>query len=145
MGGSCNDRNYSRKINKVARRKALAATLAKKYADGEVILVSSFDFSSPKTADAKGILSSLGTIKGVEDIAERGRQAALVVLPERDENTEKSFRNFGSVLVSQAKDINPIQLLSYKYVVVTEPELALSILAKRVDPKDSADAKTKTK
>ncbi len=141
--GPRNDKNYRRKINKVVRRKALAATLAKKYADGEVIFVSGLGLNAPKTTNAKKLLRSLGAIKGAENIADRARQAALVILPERDENAEKSFRNLGNVLVLQAKDVNPTQILSYKYMVVIEPEVALAILAKRVDQKNVTDNKTK--
>jgi ribosomal protein L4 len=37
--------------------------------------------------------------------------------------TELSFRNFGNVeVMTCAKDINPVALLTYKYVVVAKPE-----------------------
>ncbi len=32
----------------------------------------------------------------------------------------------------QAKDINPVDLLTYKYVVMTEPAAVLEIISKRV-------------
>ena len=32
----------------------------------------------------------------------------------------------------QAKDVNPVDLLTYKYVVMTEPDSTLEILTKRV-------------
>ena len=133
--GPRSDKNYHRKLNKVVRRKALAATLSKKYADGEVVFVDKFTFTAPKTATARSVLTALGTIKGVEDIAERQRQAALIVLPNRDKNTEKSFRNFGNVSVDQVKDINPNQILSYKYLVVIDPTASFKILTERVSPK----------
>jgi ribosomal protein L4 len=45
---------------------------------------------------------------------------------------EMSFRNFGNIEVMQAKDINPVDLLTYKYVVVANPSDTFSILEKRV-------------
>ena len=140
--GPRNEKDYSKKINKTVRRKALAATLSKKYADGEVIFVDSLGLEGPKTAEAKAIISSLGSVKGAEGIATKKNNAALVILPKRDENTEKSFRNFGNVLVEQAKDVNPVELLSYKYVVVAEPKDAIEVFEARVAPKVAADSKT---
>ena len=141
--GPRSDKNYHRKLNKVVRRKALAVTLSKKYADGEVVFVDKFTFSDPKTAIAKNVLNSLGTVKGVEDIAKRQRRAALIVLPNRDENTEKSFRNFGNVSIEQVKDINPNQILSYKYLVVIDPVESFKILTERVSSKKTViDNKT---
>ena len=55
-----------------------------------------------------------------------------MVLSDRDLATEKSFRNFGNVEVAQAKDINPVDLLTYKYVVVSDPAKAVEIFEHRV-------------
>ena len=135
------EKDYSKKINKVARRKALAATLSKKFADGEVVFVDTLPFEAPKASDAKAVMTALGTIKGVEGIATKKNNAALVLLPKRDENVEKSFRNFGNVTVEQAKDVNPVELLSYKYVVVAEPKDVIEVFEGRVAPKVAADSK----
>ena len=54
------------------------------------------------------------------------------MLPERDLAAEKSFRNFGNLLVAQAKDINPVDLLTYKYVIVAAPAASVEILKQRV-------------
>ena len=136
------DKNYHRKLNKTVRRKALASTLSKKYANGKIIFVDDFAFAEPKAAVAKSTLKALSAVKGAEDIDTRKRRAALIVLPKRDENTEKSFRNFGNVSVEQVKDINPAQILSYKYLVVVEPEVAFKILTERVGSKTAVDNKT---
>ena len=79
-----------------------------------------------------------GKVKGKEGIASRRKNAALILLSSRDENTEKSFRNFGQVLVEQVKDVNPVELLSYKYVVVANPKESLETLGKRIKQGGSA-------
>lgn len=140
--GPRSDKDYGKKINKVVRRKALAATLSKKFADGEVLFVDSLAFDAPKAAAAKAIMTALGGIKGAEGIATKKNNAVLVVLPKRDENAEKSFRNFGNVAVEQAKDVNPVELLSYKYVVVAQPKEAIEVFEARVAPKVASDSKT---
>ena len=130
--GPRNEKDFSRKINKKVRAKAFASTLSKKHADGEVLFVDSFAFDAPKTAEAKTVVNALA--KGAEkaDLATKQKNAALIVLGSRDEAAEKSFRNFGNILVSQAKDINPVDLLTYKYVVVANPDVSLETLEKRV-------------
>lgn len=130
--GPRSEKDYSKKINKKVRAKALAITLSKKHADGEVIFIDALAFDAPKSAEAKSIVAALAKGTKHEDLATKQKNAALVVLPERNEAAEKSFRNFGNILVAQVKDINPVDLLTYKYVVVAEPAKALETLESRI-------------
>lgn len=130
--GPRNDRNFTKKINKKAKAKALASVLSKKYTDGEVIFVDAFGLMEPKTAAAKQVLTAIATGSGHEDLATKRQNTALIALTKRDDAVEKSFRNFGNVEVAQVKDINPVQLLTYKYVIVAEPTVALEALQSRV-------------
>lgn len=130
--GPRNDRDYSKKINKKVRNKALATVLSKKQADGELILVDQVAFDAPKSAMAKDIIKALASGTGYNDLATKRKNTALVVLPERSEAVEKSFRNFGNIKVAQVKDLNPVDLLTYKYVVVVEPKTALETLESRI-------------
>lgn len=130
--GPRNEKDYSVKLNKKVRAKALATVLSKKHADAEVIFVESLTFDAPKTAAAKAALTAVAHGAGQESLARKRKNAAVIVLPARHEATEKSFRNFGNLEVVQAKDVNPVDLLTYKYVVMVEPKSALEILEKRV-------------
>lgn len=130
--GPRNEKDFSKKINKKVRQKALASVLSKKQADNEVIFIDSFGLSEPKTAEAKSIIKALATGSGHTDLATKRKNAALVVLPVRDEVAEKSFRNFGNMEVKPVKDINPVDLLTYKYVVMADPNTALETLKARV-------------
>jgi large subunit ribosomal protein L4 len=133
--GPRNDRDYTKKINKKVRAKALATTLSKKQTDGEVIFVDMLTFTEPKSALAKQIVRNLATATEKTDLATKRKNTALIVLTKRDEAVEKSFRNYGNYAVMQIKDVNPVDLLTYKYVVVAEPEAALTALAARVEKK----------
>lgn len=133
--GPQSDKDYTRKINRNARAKALATVLSRKLADGEMLFVDSLAFSAPKATEAKKILSVFANVEGKGDIASKKSNAALIVLSSRDENTEKSFRNFGQIEVAQAKDVNPVALLTYKYVVVAKPKEALLTLVERTSTK----------
>jgi len=130
--GPRSDKDYSVKINKKVRAKALAAVLSKKFVDQEVIFVDSLAMGEPKTKEAKAIVSALAKGSGMTTLATKRKNAALVILSGRDVATEKSFRNFGNFEVAMAKDINPVDLLTYKYVVVTAPAASVEVLEKRV-------------
>jgi large subunit ribosomal protein L4 len=132
--GPKSEKDYSSKINKKMRAKALATVLSKKFADTEVIFLSELAMTEPKTTLGKTIIKAIATGTGHTDLATKRKNAALVVIPTRDESVEMSFRNFGNIEVMQAKDINPVDLLTYKYVILANPTDTLSILEKRIAP-----------
>ncbi len=132
--GPRNEKDYSVKINKKVRAKALASVLSKKFADQEVLFIDSLKFTEPKAKDAKSIVSALAKGAGHETLATKRKNAAVVVLAGRDLVTEKSFRNFGNIEVMQAKDVNPVDLLTYKFVVVADAASSVEILEKRIVP-----------
>jgi large subunit ribosomal protein L4 len=130
--GPRNEKDYSVKINKKVKAKALATVFSKKLVDTEMIFVDSLAITEPKTAQVKTIIAALAKGVGQASLATKRKNAALVIIPGRNEAVEKSFRNFGNFEVVQAKDVNPVDLLTYKYVVMAEPNSSLEIISKRV-------------
>jgi large subunit ribosomal protein L4 len=130
--GPRSEKDYSVKINKKVRAKAFASVMSKKLADNEVIFVDTLAMDAPKAKDALAVIKALAKGTGFETLATKRKNAALVVIADRNLATEKSFRNFGNVEVAQAKDINPVDLLTYKYVVVADPAAAIEIFETRV-------------
>lgn len=130
--GPRNERDYSVKINRKMRVNALFAVLSKKYAAGEVLFVESLSFAAPKTKDAREVMNTLGTIKGFEGVATRRKNALYVVLPKSDISTKKSFQNMSNVLMGTVSTLNPVDVLSYKYLVLVAPAESIQALdAKR--------------
>ncbi|MCD5381474.1 MAG: 50S ribosomal protein L4 [Candidatus Pacebacteria bacterium] len=132
--GPRSEKDFSVKINKKVRAKALASVLSKKLVDNEVLFVDSLAMDEAKTKTAKEILTALAKGTGQESLATKRKNAALLVLSERNLAVEKSFRNFGNIEVAQAKDINPVDLLTYKYVVVADAPASVEVLEKRIVP-----------
>ena len=128
---------YERKINKNVRSKALAISLSKKYADGEMIFVEALSFEIPKTAQAKIVVAALAKATDKTQLVTKRKNTALFVLPKRDENVEKSFQNFSNMEVIAAKDVNLLELLTYKYVVIADPKASLSLLQVRASKKNA--------
>ena len=85
-----------------------------------------------KTAQGKEILKALAQATTLTQLVTKRKNTAVLVLPGRDIVAEKSFRNLGNIEVIQAKDVNPVDLLTYKYVLMVEPATTIEILSKRV-------------
>lgn len=130
--GPTSEKDYSVKINKKVRAKALASVLSKKLTDQEVVFIDSLAMPEAKAKEAKTIMAAIAKGTGLADLATKRKNTALVVLADRNIETELSFRNFGNIEVAQAKDINPVDLLTYKYVVVVDAPSSVEILEKRV-------------
>lgn len=130
--GPKNLKNYDRKINKKMKAKALSVVLSQKIRDNEVILVDSINFDKPKTADAKKILSALAKNDEFKTLVTKRKNSAVIGLSGRNKNTEKSFNNFGNMTVEEVRNINPVLLLNYKYLVIEGAEKAVADLASRL-------------
>jgi len=50
----------------------------------------------------------------------------------KNENNIKSFRNFGNLELGNVKDLNPVDLLNHKYLIITNPEKSFEILEARM-------------
>ena len=133
--GPRKDKNYLRKVNRKMRTNALYSVLSKKLADGEVLFVEALSVPSRKTHDAKLMLQKLSSVKGFSGLSEKKQNAALLALSSKDEGTERSLRNFSNLEVGEVRNLNPISLLSYKYLVIAEPQKALETLGGRVSRK----------
>lgn len=129
--GPRNDKDYSRKINKKMKNKALFAVLSNKFKTGEVLFVDDLSFKAPKAKEAKTVITSLSKVKEFSGLGRRNN-AAFIALESKNENTEKSFKNFGNLELGQVKDLNVLDLMRYKYLVMTSPEKSLEVLKSRM-------------
>jgi large subunit ribosomal protein L4 len=130
--GPLKEKDYSQKINKKMRAKALAITLSEKMKGGRILFVDSLGLSAPKAKEAKAALDALSSVKGFDMLSKRRKNSALILLGKKDSAAAKSFRNMGNVMLGEARNANPVDVMSYRYVVVVEPELSLKTLAMRM-------------
>ena len=129
--GPRNDKNYDRKVNAKQNAKALASILSAKLRDGEIIFVDEINFKAPKTKDARDVMINLAKIKGFERLSKK-TNAALVALSGKSVEVEKSFQNIGSVSVMETRNINPVEALKYKYILIENPTKSVKILEDRM-------------
>lgn len=130
--GPRNDKNFERKINKKMKAKALYTILSQKYRDGEILFVDKLSLKEPKTKDAKQVLTKLSSVKGFEKMLSKKSNSAYIALGDKDKNVEKSFANMGNIEVNETRNINPLDVLSFKYLVISDPEKSLGFIGTRL-------------
>lgn len=130
--GPRSERDYSVKINRSMRVGALASLLTKKFKQGEVVFVDSFSFAKPQTKAAVALLAALAKGSGQEALATKRTNAAVIATASKDLNVEKSFSNIGSVMTEEVRNLNPVDLVTKKYVVIERPAESVALLASRL-------------
>ena len=126
--GPRNTTIFAKTITRQMRQKALLVALSRKLKDNEIVFVDSLEMSEPKTKNAKVILSALG--KEFAGLNAK-KNAALIALPSAHTATMKSFANFSNIEAIDVRNLNPVSVLSAKYLVIANPEVAFETLGKK--------------
>jgi len=129
--GPRNDKIFAKKINRKMRTRALYSVLSRKFKNGEILFVDALTFDAPKAAQAKMVLDKLAGVKGFETLTTKKHNAAFIALAERNDATQKSFSNFGHIKVGETRNLNPVEALRYKYLVLVAPEQSVKELEQR--------------
>ena len=101
-------RSYKYTVNKKERRLAVKSMLSMKVLEQSLVVVDKLAFDEIKT---KNMVNALNSLKVT------GK--TLVMLPEKDENVQKSARNIEGVKTTLVNTINVYDLLKYNNLVVT--------------------------
>ena len=125
--GPRKEKNFDRKVSKKMKAKALYTILSRKYKDGEVLFVDSFALSEPKTKVAIASLKGLAGVEGFNMLFKKRKNAAVVALSDKNRETERSMQNLSQIEVMEARNLNPLSLLKYKYLVIENPEKAFGV------------------
>ena len=129
--GPLAEKNYKRKVSKKMRAQALFSVLSKKLKDNEILFVDSLSLSSIKTQDAEKVAKNLAKASGWKPLANSKKSRVLVALFERDEKTEKSFRNLPQLQIVFLKNLNPLDVLNCQYLLIESPTEAVKFLESR--------------
>lgn len=130
--GPNKDKNFFRKVNKKMKAKALYTLLSAKLRDGQILFVDSLSLGEPKTKFGREALISLSKIKGFSEISSKRKNAAYIAMPEKNQNVFRSLSNFSNMAVDEIRNINPLDLLKYKYVIICNPNAALLIISQKL-------------
>ena len=105
-------RDYSQKVNRKMYRSALRSILSELVRQDRLVVVDDFLLAEPKTKLALAALNKLG----VNDV--------LIVCDEITENLFLAARNIPHIGMADVSAVDPVLLISYDKVVVTQKALA---------------------
>jgi large subunit ribosomal protein L4 len=108
------------RVTKKMRNMALISALSYKFNEGTVVLLSELVLLQPKTKDLLKILTDLNC----------AQTKVLLVMPTKNETVEKSAANLPMVGVTEARLLNPIQVLNYKNIILVGN--SLEIISERI-------------
>ena len=106
-------RDYSYKVPKKLRRKALYSVLTSKVNDDELIVLEDLNLENAKTKEASQVLKAINA-----------GDKAYIVTAENDNEVYRSFRNIEGVDVSAASLINVYDLVKHNKLVITKDAVA---------------------
>lgn len=120
--GPTKDVKFSKKINKKMVRKALTVVLSEKAKQGGIILVDNIILSGPKTKEAANIINSFQ-----KKLGKTG--SILFITPSINKDLYTATKNIQKAGVTEARNINPLEALSYKHLVLVKE--SINVLEKR--------------
>ena len=104
-------RNYDQKLNRKMYRAALRSILSELVRQDRLTVIASFSLDAPKTRELVAKLKEFE----LDDV--------LIVTEDEDENLALASRNLGRVGTVPAGRIDPVSLIAFSRVLVTEPAL----------------------
>lgn len=108
-------RKYTKRMPRKMRRAALRSALTVKASNGDVVVIDQIFMDRPKTREIVNMIDRLA-----------GGESALLLLPERNENVEKSAHNLSNIKALHANYLNIRDLLGYNKIVM--PLAALEVI-----------------
>ena len=105
-------RSYAFKVPAKVVKLAMRSALSAKLADGEIVVVDQLSFEKPSTKQAAEVLKNLGL---------EGR--VTIIVPDEDVNTFLSFRNLAKVRTIGVSELNTLDFIDNKALVLTEAAL----------------------
>ena len=112
--GPRKDRNFSKKINKKMKQKALYMALSDKVANNQFIALDKFDITEYKTKAFNDILNNLE-----KKVLNNSRRNLFIINADKNDKVVYSGRNLKGVEIINADNINIVEVLKYKNILMT--------------------------
>lgn len=106
-------RSYAYKLPKKVRRLAIKSALSQKVLDGDLIVVDTLKFDSPKTKEFANVLKNL-----------KVASKTLIALEAGNEQAALSARNLANVTVVPATGVNVLDVVNSDKLILTQAALS---------------------
>jgi large subunit ribosomal protein L4 len=134
--GPTSDRNWSLKINKKAKTKALFMSLSDKAIDGKLIIVDGLDIENAKTKNFVQVMASF------ESKLNNLGKKQLLVMPKKQDGLVRASRNISHLTSTLATSLNVTDILKADSLVILKESLA--VIEKTYLKENAQYEKTKT-
>lgn len=111
--GPTKERNFKKKINKKMARKALFMVLSSKAKDNQLLVLDAIHLENPKTKEVSVVFKNLSALM-------EKKPNALLVVPSMEEKIKRSSKNLPNFSAIEARNLNPLEILSHKYLVLVK-------------------------
>lgn len=133
--GPRNEKSYEQKINKKMRTKALYTVLSEKLRKGQILFLEELSLKNIKTKDAVAIVKDLSKVEGFEKMVGGKKPNTYITVPAKSEVLKKSFGNIPTVEIDEVRNMNPVDLLSYRYIIISQPTESIAFLGGKSEKK----------
>jgi large subunit ribosomal protein L4 len=111
--GPTSDRNFTKRINKKMKTKALFMVLSEKLREEKIMILEDIKLDKPSTKDM---------LKSMDKLSIKSK--ALMAFAKKDNNVVKSFGNVGNVSLIASDSINVVDILKNDLFVTSKSGLA---------------------
>jgi len=129
--GPRKDRNFKKNINQKMKKKAIFMALSDKVANAKMVVLDKLEVGEYKTKIFNEILKNIETkilfVAAVKDKAGEAKIAKkkiarniLMIIADKDDKIKYSSRNLVGVKLINLANINLVDILKYKYLILTK-------------------------
>ncbi len=137
--GPLKTRNFTKKINKKMKQKALLMVVSDKIKNGNLVILEKFEINEYKTKTFNEIMTNIEDKVLVQKVKKETKEAAekdvkdkktkkpkkakrsiLVINEIKDKKSKYSGRNLQGVEIINAENINIVDLLKFKNLIITK-------------------------
>ncbi len=117
--GPTKDRNFKKKINQKMKQKAMFMVLTDRVKNNALVVLDSLELAEFKTKKFNEILSAVE-----KKVLNNDRRDILIINDAKDEKVKYSGRNLAGTKIINLENVNLLDLLNYKNLLLTENAVA---------------------
>jgi large subunit ribosomal protein L4 len=133
--GPRSEKDYTQKINKKMRRKALLIVLSQKVRDGKVLFVDSFENTSGKTKDMVATFGGFEKVSGFETLNTKKHNNVFMTASDISSELKNGVKNLHHVTLREIDNLNPVDVLNHRYLIISNPEKTVEFLQTKLTNK----------
>lgn len=117
--GPTKDRNFKKKINQKMKQKAMFMVLTDRVKNNALVVLDSLELAEFKTKKFNEILSAIE-----KKVLNNDRRDILIINDAKDDKVKYSGRNLAGTKIINLENVNLLDLLNYKNLLLTENAVA---------------------